>query len=152
MTLLLSSPLLLLAFASWVDLRARVVPDAIPVALLAWAVLVRAAGWDAVSWGQAGLGLVVTFAVTALLFRCGVMGGGDGKLLSALGALVGWPGIGVVALGTAVAGGLMAAIVLLRERVVGRERPDELPYVPAMMLGLAWAWWTDAWPLAEGAT
>jgi prepilin peptidase CpaA len=79
----------LLAWAAVVDLRARRIPN--------WLTCSLAIGGFAQSWtwaatvtpGQSLLGLLTGFALTFLPFAIGAMGGGDVKLLAAIGAWLG---------------------------------------------------------------
>ena len=63
------------------------------------------------------LGLIVGIAIFFIPFALGGMGGGDVKLLGAVGALQGWQFVLSVAIYAAIAGGVMAIIYLL---VTGR--------------------------------
>lgn len=82
-----------------------------------------------------GLGLAV-FALGAVLFRFGVLGGGDVKLMAA-GAL--WLGLGsawTFLAGTALAGGALAVGMVTWLSVAGRGRPrPSLPYGVAIAAG-----------------
>jgi prepilin peptidase CpaA len=82
--------------------------------------------------GLAAAGAAAGFAVFLLLHWMGGMGGGDIKLMAGFGALLGPAGILVAALLAAIAGGLLAAGVLLV-----RPRRASIPYAPAIVLG-AW--------------
>ena len=47
----------LLTIAAVVDLRSREIPDAIPVALLAWAILSVSCGWVGLAWWEVPVGV-----------------------------------------------------------------------------------------------
>jgi len=105
--------LVVAAGATLTDLQAARIPNALTVTsglagLLAHAVLPGGAGW-ATSLGGMAAGLAVFFPFFAL----GGLGGGDVKLMAALGAWVGWPAVLSLALYTALAGGVVAIGVAL---------------------------------------
>jgi prepilin peptidase CpaA len=87
--LMLAPLLLLLAMATALDIHGRRIPN--------WLTLGLAAGGLAVSFGPLGtvdplwslLGLVTGFTLLFFLFALGAVGGGDVKLLAAVGAWVG---------------------------------------------------------------
>lgn len=64
----------------------------------------------------AGMGAMILVAALLLTFR--LVGGGDAKLLVAVGSLAGWTLVVPALLFTAVAGGMMAIIALLAQRKV----------------------------------
>jgi len=101
-----------LAVAAVIDLRSQRIPNVltIPTALgaLAYHLLTQGPGG---LWGSlAGLGLGLGLMLAPFLFR--VMGGGDVKLMAAVGAWVGPQVVLVAFLLTSLAGGLYALAVL----------------------------------------
>jgi Flp pilus assembly protein protease CpaA len=74
------------------------------------------------------LGLGFGFAIGALLFWLGGFGGGDAKLLTAMGAVLGVRSLPAFLFYASIAGGVLAAIA------VGRGQ-RQIPYAPAMALG-----------------
>jgi len=124
-----------LAAIALTDLQVRQIPNALVLALLAWAaVQVVAFGRPAAQ--SAGLGLLAgggLFVVIALISR-GAMGAGDVKLAAALGAVFGWPVILPVLLYGIIAGGV-AALILLVTRRAGRK--SFFAYGPYLALGAA---------------
>ena len=121
-------PAVLLTAAAIPDLRKREIPDVFPLALLAWAVLARALGFQEPDWWGLPLGLGVGALVGTLFFALGAMGGGDAKILAALGAILGPLGFLIVMAFIAVVGGAWA----LYGRLRGQR---EIPYGPAIALG-----------------
>lgn len=114
MALLTSSPPLnailvfasvaLLGVAAWHDAIARTIPNGIPATLALIAVLPllhEQAAWHGALTG----GLV--FGASLLLWRFGLLGGGDAKLLGAIGLLVAPDRIGGTVTMIALAGGLL---------------------------------------------
>jgi prepilin peptidase CpaA len=121
-------PLTLLAAASAYDLRSREIPDAFPALLLAWAVGTTALQPSANGWTGLGLGLFVGLALGLLLFRFGAFGGGDAKLVAALGALLGPREIFVLLFYVALAGAVLAIVAALRGA-------RDFAYGPAIAVG-----------------
>lgn len=125
-------PLALIALATLHDLRSREIPDWISVLLLAWGLVVAAWMGTTAAWTGALAGGLVGFALTAPLFWLGGLGGGDVKLVAALGVCLG-PALLLLALfWTAVAGGCLALVAKLRGKA-------DFAYVPAIFAGVALA-------------
>jgi prepilin peptidase CpaA len=106
-----------LAAAAIMDLRFRRIPNSLTVAALLVALLGRAVfGLDFLVGGMAGacLGMVTLLP----LFAMGGIGGGDAKLLIAVGAFLGPQGFIVALLATAIAGGIMAAAYATQRGVI----------------------------------
>lgn len=114
------------AFDLWND---REIPDTLSILLIVWAVVARFAGWIEVPWLSMGIGCAVGFALGALLFWMGGLGGGDVKLVAALGAAIGISDLLTTLFWMAIAGGVLSIITVLRGK-------KELAYVPAIALGL----------------
>lgn len=118
----------LVLIAAMVDLRKREIPDTIPLLLLAWAVTSTAARWHEVGWASLLLGFGAGLGLGLILFCLGGLGGGDVKLLAALGAAVGLQSLWSLLFYVALAGGVLAVIAKLRKQ-------RELAYAPAIALG-----------------
>lgn len=99
------------------DLRTRRIPNGLTVGAVGFALLVRAApGGAPLSEGLMGLGLAA--AILVPLFAARVVGGGDAKLLMAVGAFLGPRELLLALLATALAGGALSLIVAARQRAV----------------------------------
>ncbi len=147
--------------AAVIDLRTRRIPNALTAALAAIGVVIAAAKLGPVGLGGALLGcaLGLAFMMPGHLF--GATGAGDVKLFAAAGALLG-PATTVQAfLYTAVIGGVLAIVIAIRRRRLGRtlgatarlvsdraagaaaiESPDadnRFAYAPAIALGVVLA-------------
>ena len=78
----------MLAAAAWTDYRSRRIPNVLTVTGLAAALVLRAVvGPGAILDGL--VGALLAFVLTLPLIVLGVMGGGDAKLLIAIGAFMG---------------------------------------------------------------
>ena len=102
--------------AGW-DVRTRRIPNALTISGLAVGLGLRAlAGGAALLDGVLGAG--VMFVVLVPLFAMGGVGGGDVKLLIAVGAFLGLKGAMIGLLATAVFGGVMAVFYSVRRGVI----------------------------------
>ncbi|MDP2847417.1 MAG: A24 family peptidase [Humidesulfovibrio sp.] len=112
---------LALAAATCIDLRSQRIPNAltIPTALAALAFHALNQG-PAGFWFSAG-GLGLGFGLMLAPFLFGVMGGGDLKLMAAVGAWLGPQAVFTAFLATSIAGGLYALAVLAQRRDVLRS-------------------------------
>ena len=118
------------------DLRTREIPDWIPLVILAWAALATAMGLHAVTWVGLIAGALLGLGLAAVVFYLGGLGGGDVKLLAAIGAAVGpWVLLSILAW-MAVAGGLLALIAAARGK-------RDFAYGPAIAIGVLVE---TAWP------
>lgn len=126
-----------LAAAVWFDLHTRRIPN-----LLTLTMALSGALFFTVSQGPAGLmvslqGILVGLLLFVVPFATGGLGGGDLKLAMAIGALAG-PGFTWYALLYGViAGGAIAAFILIRKWRFGAAgaRKESFPYALAMAVG-----------------
>ena len=103
--------------AGFLDLRDRRIPNWLTFGTLLLALVLRLASGFAPlldGLGGAGLGLVLGI----LLFAIGALGGGDGKLLIAVGAFLGIDGFVGAALVIGILGGLLGVAVAVRRGVI----------------------------------
>jgi prepilin peptidase CpaA len=98
------------------DVVSRRIPNAVTLPAILFGLMVHGilGGWKGML-SAAGGGLVCGM-VFSLFFVAGGMGGGDVKLITAVGCHAGFPLIGPLLLGTSLAGGLMAVAVALYRR------------------------------------
>jgi prepilin peptidase CpaA len=128
------------------DLRSRRIPNWIPVTALIAGLL-----WHVVEYGWRGgvsslLGAMAGFAVFLVFYLLGGMGGGDIKLMSGFGAVIGIQHVLAAAFAAAICGAVMAVVVLCRHAVAKRRRgsageaggaePASIPYAPAIAAGV----------------
>ena len=108
--------LVVLAGAS--DLRTRRIPNALTVTGLGNALALRGAiGIEPLAIGL--IGALIAFVPAVLLVLLGGLGGGDAKLLAAVGAFVGPAGLPTTLFVTAVVGGAMGAVAVVRRGALG---------------------------------
>ncbi|HZU25514.1 MAG TPA: A24 family peptidase [Bryobacteraceae bacterium] len=127
------------------DLRSRQIPNWIPVSALAAGVVWHLAvyGWRGV--GASLLGAVAGFGVFLIFYLLGGMGGGDIKLMSGFGAVIGIAHILAAAYAAAICGAVLAVFVLCRRAWRRRREPSRegaggesasIPYAPAIAAGV----------------
>lgn len=101
------------AVAAWFDVRENRLPNWLTVSALAVALALRTAlGWGELGTGALGAG--ICFALALPFFLVGGAGGGDVKLLTAVGAFLGPGRLPTALFVMAMAGGAMAAVAILR--------------------------------------
>lgn len=121
-------PLLGVLWATAVDLRRREIPDEVSVGVLFWAFLAEWLGWLPFGWSSLALGCATGLVLGAVGFWLESFGGGDVKLLAALGASIGFPAVWSLLFWTAMAGGVLGLMAKWRG-----ER--ELAFAPAIAAG-----------------
>ncbi|HSJ24326.1 MAG TPA: prepilin peptidase [Longimicrobiales bacterium] len=108
---------LTVAVAAVMDVRTRRIPNVLTLSALGVALALRALlGWPALGAGLLGAG--VALALLLPLFAMGGVGGGDAKLLVAVGGFLGLGGFITAVLATAVFGGVMAVAYATRRGVI----------------------------------
>ncbi len=100
------------AIAAWRDLGTRIIPDAVPAALLLVGVVLRARG-GAAAVGLSLLLALALFALLAVLHARGWLGGGDVKLASGIAAGLAPQAVPLFLFATGIAGGVLAAAYLM---------------------------------------
>jgi prepilin peptidase CpaA len=123
-------PLFFVLWATYHDLRTREIPDAIPLALLGWAVVATALRFHAVGWWSLLGGLALGLLLSSIFFALGGLGGGDVKLIAALGAALGPGALLPVLFGSVGAGGPAPRPARARLPAGGRSGPADLSPQP----------------------
>jgi prepilin peptidase CpaA len=121
------------AVATLYDLRSREVPDWIAPSLIVCAAASIAAGLTDVTWTGFAYGAALGFALTFPLYALGGFGGGDLKLVVAVGAALGPSALLSTLFWVALCGGVLAIVAMIRGR-------RDLAYVPAIAMGLLVYW------------
>lgn len=134
--LLAGSLIAALLYATWTDLRERIIPNplnagiALSAPLWWWAVGMHPWPGMAIQLALAGIAFLIFMGA----FAIGAMGGGDVKLIGALGLwlvpvdfmrMIVWMSIG---------GGVLTVVMLVRHRIRQSEGQLEIPYGVAIAL------------------
>ena len=107
----------LVCTAAWLDLTTQRIPNWLSVTGLAAALVLRASlGLDPLVHGVKGLGFAL--AVSLVLYALRAIGGGDVKLLAAVGTFFGFPSILAAFAIIALVGGALALASVVRQRVL----------------------------------
>lgn len=131
---------LMLLATSWCDLKSRTIPNGLnlAIALLAipfwWSIALPL--WPAVAL-QIGVAALV-FALFAIAFAFGAMGGGDVKLIGALALWLPAPAVMVLIVIMSLAGGALTLALFLRQRLARKSGQLEIPYGVAIAFGGLW--------------
>lgn len=107
----------LMVAAVWWDMKTRRLPNWLTVTGLLVALLLRVAmGWDSLVGGLSGAGLAALISLP--FFAVGALGGGDGKLLIAVGGFMGPGRLAGALLLIAVVGGALAVLDAYRRGIL----------------------------------
>jgi prepilin peptidase CpaA len=115
------------------DLRSRVIPNWIAASLLACSALSIPAALSQLTWLSFLCGAALGLAMSLPLYALGGFGGGDVKLVVAIGSALGPSALLSVLFWVAISGGVLAIAALIRGR-------RDLAYVPAIACGLLLYW------------
>jgi prepilin peptidase CpaA len=155
--------LLLLVLCAYWDLRYRRIPNwaTLPGIVLGLGINGLLSGWAGMK--TSGIGFLVGFGALLVLFVLGWMGGGDVKLMAAVGALKGYPFVVSALFYSLIVGVVIGVAMLIWNRktlrtfknlffVVGsrlsrlvpkqdidRKETQKLPFGLAIVLGTIWA-------------
>jgi prepilin peptidase CpaA len=144
-----------LVAAAIADIRAYEIPDSLSIGLL-----ITALGYGALTPGFGWLShlaaVALMFGIGLFLFARGWMGGGDVKLLIAVAGWTGLSGLVGQLTGVALAGGVLALVLIIARRALAGRAPETLPklfrpdaplpYAIAIAAGTGW-WAATAWPV-----
>ena len=144
----------ILAFACYGEIRERRIPNWLTLGAIALGV-----GSAIIEGGLAGLadsalGLAIAGGLFLPFCLLGVVGGGDMKLMAAVGAIVGWPMVLRVLCDTCIAGGVIAVAIMAWNGILlttlanvfrlmvgmprkrqGLRNPPMVPYALAITIG-----------------
>jgi prepilin peptidase CpaA len=130
----------MLIVAATGDLRTRRIPNKLNIAIALLAVpfwfLSGYALWPDIAM-QVALAAGV-FLLFALLFRIGMMGGGDVKLLAALALWLPLASMVKLAVIMSLAGGVLTLVMLVRHKAAKSEKSLEVPYGVAIAFAGMW--------------
>ena len=115
--------------ALW-DIARFEIPDSLSIAIIALFVPYALLSAGPIGWLDHLGGVALIFAIGLLLFWRGWMGGGDVKLLTAIALWTGLSGLPGLLIGTTLAGGVLAALLLaLRALPIASGSPGRRPHV-----------------------
>jgi prepilin peptidase CpaA len=131
---------LMLVAAALLDLRSRTIPNSLNLAI---GLLALPFWWsaDLSLWPDVTIQLALAagvFAVFALAFAVGMMGGGDVKMLAALALWLPPQALMFLLVVMSVAGGALTLAMLIRHRLAKSDRKLEIPYGVAIAFGGLW--------------
>lgn len=106
-----------LAIVAYGDVRARRIPNALCLAIAMLGLVRIASTRDAVAASYTLLAATAIFVITLLLFRRGIVGGGDAKLITAVALLIGHHNLLGFLFLMSLAGGVLAVLVLARDNL-----------------------------------
>jgi prepilin peptidase CpaA len=155
--------LLLLGVCAYWDLRYRKIPNwaTLPGVILGLVMNGLLHGWGGMK--ASGIGFLIGFGALLVLFVLSWMGGGDVKLMAAVGALKGYPFVVSALFYSLIAGVLLGVIMLIWNRRtlrtfknlffvvasrfsplvpkhdINREETQKIPFGLAIVLGTLWA-------------
>lgn len=138
--LLLAALAAMLLVVCWCDLKARNIPNLLTLAI---ALLAIPFWWSTALplWPNAALQIgmaAIVFAVFAIAFAIGAMGGGDVKLVAAIALWLPFQAVFALLFLMSVAGGVLTLAMWLRHRLARRSEPLEIPYGVAIAFGGLW--------------
>ena len=129
---------------SAIDFDLMIIPDRFSLGLIVWGLLFAWANpnFSGVWWQKelyallgAAVGLLGVLTVALIgtwIFKKDAMGGGDVKLMSGIGALIGWKGV-VTTLVMGSFFGLVYAVILMIRK--GKKGADIIPFGPFLSMG-----------------
>lgn len=122
------------------DLRSRIIPNWLNAAIALLAIpfwwLAGLSLWPEVALQIAAA--AVLFGLFALAFHFGMMGGGDVKLVAAVALWLPFAAVVKLLVIMSIAGGVLSAAMMLRQRFGKHEEAPEVPYGVAIAFGGFW--------------
>jgi len=121
------------AIVAYDDVRFRRIPNMLSLSVAALGISRLVIAHNTVAAGYTVAAGILTFAVTFLLFWRGAIGGGDAKLITVTTLLIGHQQLLNFLLLMSVSGGLLAIVVLVREKFIPMsDRDRQLAAEPSL--------------------
>lgn len=130
----------LLLMAAWTDLKTRIISNELNAAIGLLAVAFWFATGEAL-WPDIAIRIgiaLLAFAIFAGLFVLRVMGGGDVKMIAALALWLPFKALIDMLTVMALSGGVIALILIVRQRWRPNAQRPEVPYGVAIAVGGLW--------------
>lgn len=105
--------------AAVIDMRTRRIPNAITAGTAAIGITLAIAGWSGITVTSSLLGCLAGLLVMAPGRVLGATGGGDVKLMAAVGAVIGLERMPAAFISTLIAGGVLAVAIAIRRGRLG---------------------------------
>lgn len=107
---------IVLILSTYFDITKKKIPNFITFPVILWGLLTYTVfdGFEGLKFS--GLGFLIGLAVFLIPFILGGMGGGDVKLMAAIGALKGWRFVLYTTIYTGLAGGIIVMLILIKEK------------------------------------
>ena len=144
----------ILAFACYGEIRERRIPNWLTLGGIVLGIGAGLIEGDLEGLKDSALGLAIAGGMFLPFCLLGVVGGGDMKLMAAVGAIVGWPMVLRVLCNTCIAGGVISVAIMawhgvllttlanafrimvgMPRRVRGLRNPPMVPYALAITVG-----------------
>ncbi|MGF1727920.1 A24 family peptidase [Photobacterium nomapromontoriensis] len=125
---------IVLLFICWSDLYRRSIPNSLVLAVLAGTLIANAMTSTYSGW----LSALVVLGITGVLVGVNVLGAGDSKLATALALVLPISSLPLALWLTAITGGIIACLYLLKYRLLQRKSTGKdpgLPYGIAIAVG-----------------
>ena len=108
--------LILITTSAYFDITKKKIPNFITFPVILWGLLTYTIvdGFEGLRFS--GLGFLLGLLVFLLPFALGGMGGGDVKMMAAIGALKGWRFVLFTTIYTGLAGGVIVIFILIKEK------------------------------------
>ena len=107
---------ILILISAYFDITKKKIPNFITLPVILWGLLTYTIFDGLAGLRFSGFGFLVGLAVFLIPFILGGMGGGDVKLMAAIGALKGWRFILYTTVFTGLAGGIIVLLILIKEK------------------------------------
>jgi prepilin peptidase CpaA len=130
----------LLLMAAWTDIKTRTISNELNAAIALFAVVFWFIAGESL-WPDVAIRIgvaIAIFVVFALLFAVKMIGGGDVKMITALALWLPFKALVSMLMVMALAGGVMAIFLLIRQKFQPNAERPEIPYGVAIAIGGLW--------------
>ena len=107
---------LLISFSGYFDITRKKIPNFITLPVILWGLLTHTIIDRFEGLKFSGLGFILGLAIFIIPFILSGMGGGDVKLMTAIGALKGWRFVLLTTIYSGLIGGIIIIIILIKQK------------------------------------